>query len=80
MGSSPPQSDLFENSFHLPFGPVAHYNETILRNLLIFHLFEKSLCFSPEQVAHYNKTTLKNLCIFHHFEKISEKSLHFSPG
>ena len=66
-----------------PFGPVAHNNETILRNLRISHHFEKSLHFSPlqkskfssGQVAHYNKTTLKNLCIFYHFEKSS----HFSP-
>jgi hypothetical protein len=36
-----------------------------LESLRVFHLFEKSLKFSPGQVAHYNKTTLKNLCIFH---------------
>jgi hypothetical protein len=47
-----------------------------LKNLCIFHHFEKSSRFSPRQVAYYNKTTLKNLRIFHHFEK----SLHFSPG
>jgi hypothetical protein len=33
----PSQSDLFENSFHLLSGLVAHYNETTLRNPCISH-------------------------------------------
>ena len=56
-------------------GQVANYNKTTLKNLRIFHLYEKSSCFSSEQVAYYNKIILKNLCIFHHFEK----SLYWSP-
>jgi len=41
-----------------------------LKNLCIFHHFDKSSHFPSGQVAHYNKTTLKNLCIFHHFWEI----------
>ena len=62
------------NLQNLSSGQVAHYNKTTLKNLCIFHHFEKSFHFLPGQVAHYNKTTLKNLCIFHLFEK----SLYFS--
>jgi len=65
-------SDLFENSFHLPFGPVAHYNEAILRNLRISHHLQN---LPSGLVAHYNETILRNLLISHHFEK----SLYFSP-
>jgi hypothetical protein len=74
-------------------GQVAHHDKTTLKNLCIFHHFEKSSCFSLGQVAYHDKTTLKNLCIFHHFEifvfftwagRLSrqdhfEKSLYFSP-
>jgi len=62
------------NLQNLSSGQVAHYNKTTLKNMCIFHHFEKSFHFLPGQVAHYNKTTLKNLCIFHLFEK----SLYFS--
>jgi len=65
-------SDLFENSFHLPFRPVAHYNEAILRNLRISHHLQN---LPSGLVAHYNETILRNLLISHHFEK----SLYFSP-
>jgi len=62
---------ILRNLHHLDNFPprqVAHYNKITLKNLRIFHLFEKSSCFSPEQVTHYNKTTLKNLRIFRHLE------------
>ena len=59
-----------------PFGPVAHYNETILRNSRISHHLQN---LSSGQVAHYNKITLKNLCIFHHFENLHVFHLGRSP-
>ena len=60
-----------------PFGPVAHYNETILRNSCISHHLQNLL---SGQVAHYNKITLKNLCIFHHFEKSLQNLCIFHLG
>jgi hypothetical protein len=53
--SRPLQQDHFEKSSHfLPLqkvslflpGQVTHYSKTTLKNLRIFHLFEKSLHFS----------------------------------
>jgi len=67
----PLQWDHFEKSLYFLPGQVSHYNETILKNICIFHLdiqwdhFEKSLHFSSGQVTHYNETIWKNLCILH---------------
>ena len=46
-------------------GQVAHYNKTTLKNLCIFHHFEKSLHFSTLWKISAFFTTLKNLHVFH---------------
>lgn len=77
---------LKKKSMNFSRGQVAHYNETIWKNLHIFHLgkppmtiwlFQKSLNFTNRQIVWYNYSISKNLSVFHKYYLFLYKSYLF---